>query len=100
MRRRRSSRSESGMVTRTGRMVGASPADGLTTALMASLLSEAGRVAASRELGHHLGHQALHLLGLLEDWIEQNQLRPGLRHLAQTSHAGGGWPVDRKCLQV
>src|SRR5262245_52982102 len=54
----------------------------------------------SRELGNHLGHEALHLLDLVEDWIEQDQLRPGLCDLAQTSHASVRWPVDRERLQV
>src|SRR2546422_11510049 len=49
--------------------------------------------AASRELGHHLGHQTLHLLNLVEDRVEQDQLCARLCHLAQTSHAGVGWPV-------
>ena len=55
---------------------------------------------ASRELGHHLGHQALHLLGLVEDRVEQDQFRARLCHLAQTSHAGVGWPVDGDGLQA
>src|SRR6267142_6574422 len=55
---------------------------------------------ASRELGHDLGHQALHLLGLVEDRVEQDQFRARLCHLAQTSHAGVGWPVDGEGLQA
>ena len=56
--------------------------------------------AASRKLGHHLGHQTFHLLGLVEDRVEQDQLRARPCHLVQTSHAGIGWPVDRERLQV
>src|SRR5207245_9165097 len=56
--------------------------------------------SASRELGYDLGHQTLHLLGFVEDWSEEEQLRPGLCHLAQTSHARIGRPVDRERLEV
>src|SRR6267142_5655787 len=55
---------------------------------------------ALRELGHHLGHQALHLLGLVEDRVEQNQLSAGPCDVAQTLHAGVGRPVDRDGLQA
>ena len=58
------------------------------------------RPAALRELRHHFGHQALHLLSLVEDLTEQDQRRPDLCHLAQTSHAGVGWSVDRERLQL
>src|SRR4029450_13903039 len=56
--------------------------------------------AVSRELRHHLRHQTLHLLDLVEDRVEQDQLRASLCHLAQTSHARVGWPVNRERLQV
>src|SRR5260370_9359888 len=43
---------------------------------------------ASRELRHYLRGQALHLLGFIEERVEQDQLGAGRRDVAQAAHAG------------
>src|SRR5438445_11102831 len=59
-----------------------------------------GLLHDSSELGHHLGHQTLHLLGVVEHRVEQDLLRTGLCHLARTLRAGGWRPVARNRLQA
>ena len=40
--------------------------------------------SSSGDVGHDLGGEALHLLGLIEDGVEQDHLGAGLGHLAQS----------------
>src|SRR5262245_5091194 len=59
------------------------------------------RQASTRAAGARwLRLRELHLLGLVEQWVEQDQLSARVRHLTQAAYAGVGWTVNRDRLQA